>query len=1116
MSNIRFTMKDLDGTVMPYTSFVISTSASANAASFTTNLNGQATVSLSAVSTPYYISKQDGTTESVIAYKFFVPDTTYTLDAELLFVDMGKISKDKNDKSIAALIEAKVVAVNAANRALQVVSLLGDVSTIRTNLDSLVQVASNLTNINAVNTNQTNINTVAGNTTNINKVATIDTNVTTVANNISSVIAVGNNINNINDVRAMEADIEAIVDNIAYLSNASAAVTQGVDAQKELFINGTDYTKNTSSLLALTYLPAKTNSVKVFFDGVYQNKNTFTRLGKVITFNEAINVDNVEIHYEVPSQFVGLDDDDNAVLVAAQNAAQASANAAAASFDSFDDRYLGAKSVAPTVDNDGNVLLVGAKYFNSTENKMYVRNSSNAWQLDTADSSTVTYDGGTVQDVLDAVTGPNGAASIGYMPAGGLSSINVQTALVELDSEKQNKLVSGTNIKTINGSSILGSGNIAISGGASDASSVTFAPVGNIASTSVQAAIAELDSEKQITLVSGTNIKTINGTSLLGAGNINVSGGSVVSKIKIAVIGDSGTAQSAFTQEAWPSFLEKNLIAGGMDVEVYNFAIVGERYFTANGAQYESGATQLQKAVAINPDIIIVALGINDALSDRSLVDAKADALTAYNTLRTGAPAAKIIYASQIHWDITHNPLATSLLNREVVPFLFQLRTSGFLSGSYCSSILTDAASTTGHAIIAKWKELDTYIKLFTPIDESFNLDGYKVARLGLLGEDFVHPSQDGSKFLAGQVLKAFLNLSSLSTLTASLRTPIYPNWDDPDTMFALFCESNGSEWVTKASTIASQHISSITSLTRAYRPNNWYMPTRGSMYIGNSNIGSTLPAVAMVEGVKPNTLLEASVNGGAWAATSYRTSSHGTAITVDVASNLFIGTNDYYYRIFNEVYGPYTITTSSPASLTKSDVGLGNVDNTSDVNKPVSTATQTALNSKQSTLVSGTNIKTINGSSILGSGNISVSGGSSGYYVFGSNSSSAYNAPGAERIITGWSLLTSSGSSVTTDGMTFTVPAGAWIVSCSLGITLPPGVGIFSKFRTDGNQSSLTQITGSSTINATGTTSYAASTGSGVVVTSTSTSMIYVAVASGVFNLNSDNYAHRITFMKI
>ena len=59
--------------------------------------------------------------------------------------------------------------------------------------------------------------------------------------------------------------------------------------------------------------------------------------------------------------------------------------------------------------------------------------------------------------------------------------------------------------------------------------------------------------------------------------------------------------------------------------------------------------------------------------------------------------------------------------------------------------------------------------------------------------------------------------------------------------------------------------------------------------------------------------------------------------------------------------------------TLVKGDVGLGNVDNTSDANKPVSTATQTALNAKQTTLVSGTNIKTINGSSLLESGNLEI-----------------------------------------------------------------------------------------------------------------------------------------------
>jgi hypothetical protein len=63
-----------------------------------------------------------------------------------------------------------------------------------------------------------------------------------------------------------------------------------------------------------------------------------------------------------------------------------------------------------------------------------------------------------------------------------------------------------------------------------------------------------------------------------------------------------------------------------------------------------------------------------------------------------------------------------------------------------------------------------------------------------------------------------------------------------------------------------------------------------------------------------------------------------------------------------------------TPAAL-KTALALNNVDNTSDADKPVSTATQTALNAKQATLVSGTNIKTINNESLLGSGNITISG---------------------------------------------------------------------------------------------------------------------------------------------
>lgn len=56
---------------------------------------------------------------------------------------------------------------------------------------------------------------------------------------------------------------------------------------------------------------------------------------------------------------------------------------------------------------------------------------------------------------------------------------------------KQEALVSGTNIKTVNGNSLLGSGGLSV----------------------------------QPTLVSGTNIKTVNGNSLLGSGDVTISGG---------------------------------------------------------------------------------------------------------------------------------------------------------------------------------------------------------------------------------------------------------------------------------------------------------------------------------------------------------------------------------------------------------------------------------------------------------------------------------------------------------------------------------------------------------------------------------------------------------------
>jgi len=56
--------------------------------------------------------------------------------------------------------------------------------------------------------------------------------------------------------------------------------------------------------------------------------------------------------------------------------ASTSATSAAASYDTFDDRMLGAKSSDPTLDNDGDALLTGAIYFNTSDNVMKAYNGS--------------------------------------------------------------------------------------------------------------------------------------------------------------------------------------------------------------------------------------------------------------------------------------------------------------------------------------------------------------------------------------------------------------------------------------------------------------------------------------------------------------------------------------------------------------------------------------------------------------------------------------------------------------------------------------------------------------------------------------------------------------------
>lgn len=117
-------------------------------------------------------------------------------------------------------------------------------------------------------------------------------------------------------------------------------------------------------------------------------------------------------------------------------------------------------------------------------------------------------------------------------------------------SSKQDVLVSGQNIKTINGNSLLGSGNLEIQG---EGSSITVDDTLSTTSTNpVQnKVITEKINTKQDSLVSGTSIKTINSTSLLGSGNISIPKGDKGDKGDAGINGTNGITPTIGSNGNW-------------------------------------------------------------------------------------------------------------------------------------------------------------------------------------------------------------------------------------------------------------------------------------------------------------------------------------------------------------------------------------------------------------------------------------------------------------------------------------------------------------------------------------------------------------------------------------
>jgi len=111
---------------------------------------------------------------------------------------------------------------------------------------------------------------------------------------------------------------------------------------------------------------------------------------KIINVTDATDAQDA-VNLRVLESRVGNAPADAAAAEAAREAAEDALAAAEAVllqvetiYDNFDDRYLGSKTSDPTVDNDGNTLLDGALYYNTTSNVMRI------YDLDTTSWNNVT------------------------------------------------------------------------------------------------------------------------------------------------------------------------------------------------------------------------------------------------------------------------------------------------------------------------------------------------------------------------------------------------------------------------------------------------------------------------------------------------------------------------------------------------------------------------------------------------------------------------------------------------------------------------------------------------------------------------------------------------------
>jgi hypothetical protein len=289
-----------------------------------------------------------------------------------------------------------------------------NVNTIRTDVTTVSGISGNVTTVAG---NTTNINSVAGNSANINTVAGIDSDVTTVSGISANVTTVAGNTSNINTVAADGADIGAVAGsisnvntvatdianvntnatniasintnatNITDIQNASANAASALASKNAAATSATNSansaTASETSRVASVAAQAAAETAETNAETAETNAAASAASASTSESNASASETNAASSAATATTQAGIATtkagEAAASATASANSASASEaakDAALAALDNFDDRYLGAKASDPTVDNDGNPLVSGALYFNTTDDVMKVYDGS--------------------------------------------------------------------------------------------------------------------------------------------------------------------------------------------------------------------------------------------------------------------------------------------------------------------------------------------------------------------------------------------------------------------------------------------------------------------------------------------------------------------------------------------------------------------------------------------------------------------------------------------------------------------------------------------------------------------------------------------------------------------